>query len=88
MQMETIMCLWLKDEDNGVSLHSVQNVHRRHYTGSVNSSARTARRSVSKRSETVWSKAAAGELEAVYGHCLERLRESTKVMTVGFRVQI
>jgi len=37
---------------------------------------------------TVWSKAAAVELEAVYGHCLERLRESTKVTTVGFRDEI
>jgi len=36
----------------------------------------------------VWSKAAAGELEAVYGHCLERLRESAEVTTVGFRVEI
>jgi len=36
----------------------------------------------------VWSKAVAGELEALYGHCLERIRESTKVTTVGFRVEI
>jgi hypothetical protein len=36
----------------------------------------------------VWSKVAVGVLEAVYGLCLERLREGTKVTTVGFRVEI